>query len=175
MIDEIIQSTKTWPKDFVLVIHGLDMTPQRLSNAKIDFIDCNEMVYLSQAQFLLGDDFSDIILSADIGLAFWQSTIIPGEKALYGGLNTEIMGMSSGKLAKYLQHGVPVITNISGEMRTYITAYNLGVVVDDIDQLPGALTDATLIKGARSNCLKFYNEKLDLRKNISPFLSALER
>ena len=94
------------------------------------------------------------------------------ELKILGGKNIKYIGMASGKIATYLQHGVPVMTNEIGILSEYVKEYQLGVVVKKPIDIPLSLCnfDPTNLRG---NCVEFFDEHLSLDRLISPLLEKL--
>lgn len=72
-----------------------------------------------------------ILSSADIGLALYGAV---------GGPNTTEVGLASGKLCHFLQHGVPVIVSDLPALREFVEKHRVGVPLADLADLPKAIT-----------------------------------
>ena len=80
--------------------------------------------------------------------------------------------MASGKIATYLQHGVPVMINEIGILSEYVKEYQLGVVV--IKPVDIALSLSNFAPtNLRENCVDFFDRHLSLDRLISPLLEKL--
>ena len=71
-------------------------------------------------------EYPDLVASADVGIAFYCTQ--PGN--IYAQDNIYHIGLSSGKLAYYLQSGLPVIVNDIPSLRRLVTTYRCGELVD---------------------------------------------
>ena len=167
MIDEILNSLQYWPENWVLVLHcfaGMNekMTAyvEKYRDLEKLFISCRPMVLKEMHQ---------LMHSVDLGLALYK----PRYPSIHTGKNIEYMGMSSGKISTYLQHGVPVLVNEIGEMADHVRDCHLGIVVKSPEEIPAALEkfDPELY---RENCYRFFKEKLDLNTTITPLLDQLD-
>ena len=119
MVDRILMSVSNWPSDWVLLLHdrygntseslrSLGGIPSRLT----------ERIFVSNDTAEDIDSLDHILAGIDCGLAFYDSKIL--------GLNIEHVGRSSGKISTYLRHGVPVITNASGQWQDDIERHQIG-------------------------------------------------
>jgi len=167
-LDEILAGTPDWPDEWVLVLHhrygnsaALDLVSKVLSSARRN-------VYFSPFPTLPIDKMADLLHSVDLGLAFYRS--VPSHPS--SGRNLACLGMASGKISTYLQHGVPVVINELGEMSEYVRQYDLGSVVENGSHIAGILNDFTPSRAEK--CQAFFAERLDLNRTIIPFLKKLE-
>jgi glycosyltransferase involved in cell wall biosynthesis len=169
MADYILESAKLWSEDWVLVVHsryGLDQHV-RPYYEKYKHLD---NIYFSLEPVADPNKMHRIIHSADIGFAFYK----PLENNIWAGNNIRYLGMASGKIATYLQHGLPIIINEIGQLSDYVRKYGLGLVVDDNGNFSTPLTDGQLLK-FRLNCLEFFEKRLDLNHTIVPLLKIIQR
>lgn len=96
---EIAAASRFWPEDWVLVFH------ERFSRSLDDPVvkevlsSGGDRVFLSLEPVDL-DDLPNVVASADVGLVFYNPAMGPNYAVITG---------ASGKLAYYLQAGVPVI------------------------------------------------------------------
>jgi len=168
MMDEIIKTVPSWPENWVLVLHErYGKTKERvqklLNNQKLDH------VYFSEDSIEQYDGLKDMLFSIDLGIAFYQAD----NATIYTGKNIEYIGLASGKISTYLQHGVPVITNEIGLFSDYIRDYNLGLVVKEVNDVPDKLASMNQVNYT-DRCYNFFEDKLDLTKTISPFLKVID-
>lgn len=169
MAGGIPESAKLWSEDWVLVVHsryGLDRHV-RPYYEKYKHLD---NIYFSLEPIADPNKMHKIIHSADIGIAFYEPTY----QSKYTGNNIKYLGMASGKIATYLQHGLPIIINEIGQLSDYVRKYGLGLVVDDNGNFSTPLTDGQLLK-FRLNCLEFFEKRLDLNHTIVPLLKIIQR
>ncbi|MCH7555844.1 MAG: glycosyltransferase [Planctomycetes bacterium] len=169
MAGYILESAKQWSDDWVLVVHnrhGLDQGV-RPYYAKYK---CFDNIYFSLEPIADPNQLDCVIHSADVGIAFYEPTY----QSKYTGNNIKYLGMASGKIATYLQHGLPIIINEIGQMSDYVRKYGLGLVVDDNGYFSTPLTNGQLLK-FRLNCLEFFEKRLDLNHTIVPLLKIIQR
>jgi glycosyltransferase involved in cell wall biosynthesis len=168
-ISGLIRNAATWPEDWVLVIHhryGLSPIVRNYREATRGMRN----IYFSTVPCEDFRDLGRLLHSADIGLAFYQ--MVKG--SIYTGKNVGHIGMSSGKIATYLQHGLPVVTSRIGLMSRLIRHHQLGWVTN-LGQLDLAGVDEPQLQTRRANCLRFFAQKLDLNVTAAPLLSRIER
>jgi glycosyltransferase involved in cell wall biosynthesis len=125
---ELIHSTFAWPADWVLVCH----TRHASSTLNPEYLTA--LRYLGKLGKVIfsfdplpQEEYPLLVQSADIGVAFYsiQNT------TTYTQDNIRFIGLSSGKLAYYLQSGLPVLVNEIPSLRRLVTTYKCGLVVDD--------------------------------------------
>jgi len=169
MADYILESAKLWSEDWVLVVHsryGLDQHVRPY----YEKYKSSDNIYFSLEPVADPNQLDCVIHSADVGIAFYKPTY----QSKYTGNNIKYLGMSSGKIATYLQHGLPIIINEIGQMSDYVRKYGLGLVVDDNGNFNTSLTDCRSLK-FRLNCLEFFEKRLDLNHTIVPLLKIIQR
>lgn len=117
----LLDSTRHWPDDWVLVIHErFGPTPANMNLVR-EYAH-PDRVRVSETPFANAAEMSTFIQSADLGVAIYQSTY----ETEWVGRNIEHMGLSSGKISSYLQHGVSVATHELGEISDWIRFYGAG-------------------------------------------------
>jgi glycosyltransferase involved in cell wall biosynthesis len=169
LVDELVQNTREWGEDWVLVLHGRynddDMLRLRYRHQQIP------RVYFTPQGALPPDQLQSLILGADIGIALYRPTFSDPHE----GNNLKYLGLSSGKIATYLQHGLPVIVNDIGEMSDYVSEYSLGIHVHSLDELPARLqaTDCATLDRSRENCFEFFERHMDLESKVGSLLEAI--
>ena len=103
-----------------------------------------------------------LVTSADIGLVFYSS-----DK-----LNTYHTSHASGKMARYMQCGIPVITIDFPGFRAITKRYDCGVVVSGPEQLCTAVSDLDRNYGKyREAAYHCYAQEYELTK---PFQQVLD-
>jgi len=168
MIEELLNSTTTWPDDWVLVIHnryGMNKTTASYYNKYKN----SRNIYFSRESCDTLQDLKLILTSADIGIALFK----PVYDSAFNGKNIQYLGMSSGKIATYLQHGLPVIVNQIGEMSDYVNKYSIGFTINDINEISGILNNYKGIRFYREKCYSFFKAKLDLNITVNELLKKL--
>ncbi len=159
-IGEILASTETWPDDWVLVLHHRYGNAHAASLFPHIFGRKKPNVFFSPFPSLPLSELGSILHGVDLGIAFYT----PDYTHPLSGENLACIGLASGKIATYLQYGVPLITNEIGEMATDIRSNGLGGVVQSGSEIPNLLetfskNPAMLDQG---RCIKYFERKLDL-------------
>jgi len=164
---KIIESLKAWPQDWVFVLHGRYGIKGDLYRY-LDQFTSYQNLYLSHESLEKQSDLEILLGSADLGIALYDATY----QSEYDGKNIKYIGMASGKIATYLQHGVPVMTNEIGILSEYVKRHQLGVVVNTPIDIALSLSnfDPTNL---RKNCVKFFDKHLSLDRMISPLLGEI--
>jgi hypothetical protein len=167
-IEELLNSTQTWDDSWVLVLHersGL------IPNGFSEHFGVRKNVFYSPFPTLAFNEIHQLINAADVGIAFY--TPIRGYRTQTG-LNLVHLGMSSGKIATYLQHDLPIIINEVGEMSEHVRNHTLGWAVDDLSQLNKIMMsiDTNELYQYRNKGHDFFRSHLDLNMTIRPFLNT---
>ncbi len=162
LCDALLNSVPRWPAHWHLVIHNRRGIDQETHEILKSVRDSRSRIHVSSEAFALVSQMHDFIHSADLGIAFYQPTYYHYNL----GRNIKYIGLSSGKTAGYLQHGIPIAVNPNGEMSDWVNKRQLGQVVED----PLAFVPADSVLDASGRCIDFYREHLDLRKTLLPWL-----
>ena len=170
MVDDLIRNAQNWDDDWALVLHNrygdhnlLRLRQRHQGAARVHFTPQSGLSFKA---------LQALVQSADLGIALYRPTFAN----VYEGNNLKYLGLSSGKIATYLQHGVPVVVNDIGEMSKHIDECRLGIHIHSLDELPARLraADRTVIDGWRENCYRFFEKELDLDNRIGPLLDAIK-
>jgi O-antigen biosynthesis protein len=158
----LLKSTHSWPEDWVLVIH------ERYGAANSEIIrDLGhpDRIRVSHATFANPDEMSNFVQSADLGVALYHPTY----EHKWVGANLEHMGLSSGKISTYLQHGVPVAIHELGEISDWVRFYNAGQVFALDQPFVPESPDAFSLEG----CRQLFEKHLDLDRFAETLLKAV--
>ena len=129
----------------------------------------SKKVYVSKYSFPTPGDLGKVMDSVNIGIAFYQP--IPGSISL--GNNLKYLGMSSGKIATYLQHGIPIIINEIGLMSECTRIFGLGYVVHDPWEISSLIQTFNAVD-YQENCLKFFDNYLNLDHKVIPLIDKIK-
>jgi hypothetical protein len=132
--DELLDSVRSWPEEFILVIH----TRYTLGETDKYFKRIGEngsgKIILSD-QPLPFDEYEELVASADIGLVLYK----PGSRTRYEQKNIENIGLASGKFSFYMKYGIPVISVNQKFYTTLLKDYAFGEVINTFEEMPVAL------------------------------------
>jgi glycosyltransferase involved in cell wall biosynthesis len=167
-VDLITQSVINWPDPWVLVLHNRYGLDDHTRGYFEKYKDSNK-IFFSTDPVVDPNQLGTLLHCADAGIAFYM----PDYQSIYTGMNIEHVGMASGKIATYMQYGVPVIINEIGRMSDCVRKYDLGQVVGDTNNFDITLAPEQL-PIIRSNCLEFFGRELDLNMTIKPLLKVLK-
>jgi glycosyltransferase involved in cell wall biosynthesis len=125
-IEEIVRSVKSWPENWVLVVHtryNAQLSPD------IDIEQLKMLAVSGRTFFSLKpvhrQEYDQLIDGADIGIAFY----VPTAGSTYTMRNILTVGLSSGKIGYYLRAGLPVIVNDTTSIGEFIQREKCGMVV----------------------------------------------
>ena len=114
---ELAHAAKSWPDNWVLIIHG-PARPGYHEAVAAALQDCGGILSLGLVSW---QEFDELVGSADIGVALYRDL----------GSNFYHIGSASGKLAQYLKCRLPVVTVDFEGLRSIIAHYRCGVCVAD--------------------------------------------
>jgi glycosyltransferase involved in cell wall biosynthesis len=161
---ELAQQARRWNIDAVLVFHTRSLLADKYATALRSLIDgCR--VYLSAEPI----DISLVpvlVASADVGVALYTAS---EQKK-----NVFTLGLSSGKIAHYLQCGLPVVATGLPSVRRYIEGYDCGICVEQVEEV-GSAVKVILGEYARysGNALTCFKGEFDLDTRLKPILQRL--
>ncbi len=173
MIDQLLASTAGWDDSWALVLHHrYGNTQDVLTELRQQYPQAKN-IYFSPFQNLSFQELHKLIQTADLGIALYN----PQYTDRYNGKNLQYIGLASGKIATYLQHGVPVLINEIGQMADYVRQAQLGVVIQDANGIPQALNQISKQSRAfyQENCFKFFSSYMDLSVTIQPLIEQVNQ
>ena len=152
----LVESLPLWPENWVLVMHhryGYVSDWQRSARHRMP-----SRFYLSEDSFPTIEGLGHMLHGADLGIALYNPTY----DTPWTGRNIANIGMSSGKIATYMQYGLPVLINELGEISSHVREKGLGAVTGDVLEIPGILYHFDP-ESMRGPCLAFFAEHLDAK------------
>lgn len=169
--EELFKSATSWDDSWVMVLH------QRYGYILSSFaerIKSRKNVFLSPFPSLDLKDLHLLLDAADIGVACYLPQM--DSPSFLERRNLLHIGMASGKIATYLQHGLPILINEIGEMSAHVRNFNLGKIIDDFADTGSILgsLDKNELRRLEHNCQEFFRRKLDLDLTIQPLLAAID-
>ena len=164
MSEEIMAAAASWPEEYVLVWQSR----HELDKSSLKSVDSKKVIILSKP--VSSRQYRDLVDSADVGLAFYG---LPPVDSPYR-RNIELMGFSSGKIADYLQCGLPIVVNDRIGPRDLVDSYECGVCVAQPSEIEGALrTIFDRYDWYVSNACRCFEDCLELEKNFLPVTERL--
>lgn len=157
MTEEVVLCAQDWPEEWVLIVHD------RYARTREFFERCPALsavdprkVFLSGSAANSVDDMGRVLGGVSVGLAFYR----PDRESPFTGLNLQYLGLSSGKIATFLRHRIPVIMNAVGLYSELAERKQFGVVVHDCREVGPwlALADWDRLAG---NASEFFATQLD--------------
>lgn len=160
--------SKTLPYEYVLFFHAysrdkyldkvIPMYEKEISEGRI---------FISQDN-LSEEDYDQLVRSCHMGIVWYSKKFVHIENIYY-------MGLSSGKLNKYLSCGKPVIApDYLHSYRGLVEGNNIGRVYDEISGIPGLVEEiekrySEICRDVRN----FYEDKIEFRKAFSPVIEEM--
>jgi glycosyltransferase involved in cell wall biosynthesis len=123
---ELARHAKEWDFVATLVFHGRYILTGAYGEALYNLVDKKRIIFSDRP--VPASKVSSLVSSADIGIALYNVSEDSGK-------NIFTMGLSSGKIAHYLQCGLPVVATGLPTIKRYIEGYNCGICVDAVDQV----------------------------------------
>ena len=160
---EIARTVPAWPKDFVLVFHERQyrdpLEPYLLAVRQAG----GERTFLSLSPVAM-DQVDTVYAGADIGLVCYE----PAEA------NLKTAWSSSGKLAYYLRHGLPIVI-VANECPSILTDWQCGVWAADPDGVAAALaTIAANYDSYSAQALKAYEANFDFGAAFDRLMTVVD-
>ena len=169
MIGDLLKTIPDWPSDWVLLLHHR-YGPQASEELfqQFPFLRNSDKVFLSPFQHLDFNELPQILQDVDLGLAFY----LPQHDDFTAGNNLKYIGMASGKIATYLQHGLPIMVNEIGLWSDVVRDFEIGCVIKSAHEIPNVLKNLTsaVLGEYRSNIRRFYETSFDLNLTVQPLL-----
>lgn len=130
MVDRVTRAAFSWPKGFVLVLHGWVPDPELEAWLRAQAARSNGRVHLS-TELLPESRKYEVFQSADVGLVLFAPV----------GQNLTLAAGAAGKLFDFMRVGVPVIGNDIPGMRELVEGNGIGHVVNDPEDIGSRLTE----------------------------------
>lgn len=157
---ELVKAAREWPDDWVLVLHGYELTPGYIEQLRQFIIDGR--IYLS-LDLVPYEQLDELYSSAQIGLS------------LYRNVDENYYHMASGKVAHYLRCGVPVITANFPNLIETVRDTASGYCISEPSQLYDAARQIFAnYQAYREKARSIYLEKLDYGLYFETALEKIE-
>jgi len=118
----LVTGVDTWPEGWCLVIHSSFKAGGDEYLARLQACATGKRVFFSlkPVSSAVADE---LVVSADVGVATYSLKD--------AGYRVALMGLASGKIARYLRCGLPVVASDVPTVRKYIEQYDCGYCFDD--------------------------------------------
>jgi glycosyltransferase involved in cell wall biosynthesis len=167
-----MKATHDWPENWMLICH----TRYRESGFMRDYLTVLQALarsgsVLFSTEPLSSKEYPQLVRSADVGIVYYCPT--PG--SVYTQDNLRHIGLSSGKLASYLQVGIPVVVNDVPSLRRLTSTYGCGVMVEDPAVNRSAIELMLSDYNTYSyNAVRCFDLELDFEGRFAEVLRALD-
>jgi glycosyltransferase involved in cell wall biosynthesis len=172
---DLVNAASKWPERFFLVMQSR----VSLQGNRWDFIeqvrnaaDPHRVAILSEP--VPFGRFRDLVDAADIGLALYEPRSAGPEGPVVR--NIELIGYSSGKLANYLQSGLPIVTSDLVGLRDLAVGLGCGRCVRSVGEVRTALEEImTDYDGFVGRACRAFDERLELGTHFAPVLARIAK
>lgn len=155
-LQEVIDATSALGPDVKVVIHG--------GRGSFDLSSGEQHVIVSKDK-LLFSEVTDLIASADIGLAFYSAD----------NYNDKYTAYSSEKISRYCQCGKPFIAFENENYLYFKARYDCCVLIREAADLPGAIrTILDNYDHYRENAYRAFDNEFDFTKNFRHLLNFMK-
>jgi glycosyltransferase involved in cell wall biosynthesis len=160
--EELAQSALHWDDNWVLILHSHGYHDPGYLKCLKKYVGKKVLLSLDPVPY---EDLPALLSSADIGIALYKNI----------GKNFHLIDSASGKLAHYLQAGLPVIVNDFPGIRSVIERYNCGLSVKGIEGVPGA-ADRIMNNyiAMHNNAFRCYEDNYVFSKHFSRVMDRIE-
>lgn len=127
---DVVRAASKWPRNWMLVFHTSHRVVSHYLKELMTEIGSDNHIILHNSP-VSSRELDKLVSSAHIGLA-WYSREVCGHDA-------ELMGLSSGKIGRYLKNGIPVVAQDLPTVSWYIEKYRCGITVSRAQDISGAI------------------------------------
>jgi glycosyltransferase involved in cell wall biosynthesis len=161
---EIAAAARTWPEDFVLVFH--ERHARDINDPVVREVSAagGEGVRFSLDPVDL-DDLPNLVASADVGLVFYNPEM---------GSNYSVITGASGKLAFYVQSGLPVICLDLPGFPELVESTGCGLTVASLDEIGAALGRVLAdYRAYRQGAVRCFEERFDFERQFAEVIRSM--
>jgi hypothetical protein len=156
-LQEVIDATAGMSPDIKVVIHG--------GRGSFDLHSDQQHIIVSKEK-LLFSQVTDLISSADIGLAFYSAD----------NFNDQYTAWSSEKISRYCQCGKPFIAFGNDNYLAFKAQYDCCVLIQGAEDLPGAIkTILSNYDYYQNNAYRAFDNEFDFQRNLGKLLAFMKR
>lgn len=152
MSDKLLCHYQTHFRDYVLAFHGFIDKEMQQSIKSVDYLPWASSIELE------ANCVCKIVEKCDIGFIAYNAS----------DSNFYYIARASGQLVEYLRCGKPLIVLGSTDLRRLVDQQEIGVAINDIDELSVAITKiVSNYSSYSSNCKRLYDEVYNLNSYLS--------
>jgi len=170
---DLVRAASRWPSGFTLVLQSRsDVRSAASAYVRTVLGEASPDHVAVLTEPLSPSDFRALVDSADVGLALYDPR--RGDPAGDLDRNIELMGYASGKIASYLQGGLPIIVNSLPGPRDLIARHGCGRCADSPEDVAVALADifADYERYTRDAC-QCFDQQLELERHFAPVVGRI--
>lgn len=163
-LPEVMCTVPDWPDSVVLLIHSRNPEEVEYTRRSLAHLDCPGKIFWSHS-VLSASELNSLVRSATANLALYHNT----------GPNIKLAGLSSGKLARSLVMGTPVLASAFDSFR-FVRDRDLGELISHPREVSGAI--ARILRDEsrlRAHCLAFAREELHFQNHWPAVVDAFKR
>jgi glycosyltransferase involved in cell wall biosynthesis len=165
----LTDTLSSWPKDMILVVNTFYPPENDPYLLRLKSLNLENIRITTGA--LSESEYEQMLCSADIGLALYR----PYFDHPLQGKNIKEMGFSSGKLSSYTRVGLPCICSGNSRIKEFMTDYNFGEYVEDLQDIPEKVKKIKQNWESYSReSRRFFLQKLDFDRFWPPIWSKIE-
>lgn len=163
---EIAKATQSCDRNYVFIFHSGRQIKYEDVYIKEFLKEVDNKRIIFDTTPLPDIEYEEMISSAEIGLALYKPT---GSKNIYN------IGLSSGKIARYLKCGLPVIVSNLPSLAQLVDEYQCGISVNTLGQLPIAIDKIISAHQFYSaNAIHCFNDKYSFKKHFNGVLEQID-
>jgi glycosyltransferase involved in cell wall biosynthesis len=168
-VEEIVSSVRLWPENWILIVHSRSNVESSQVGKKLRELAVPGRVFFS-LQPVATQEYDTLVDGADIGIAFYMST-----SETKTGLNVQVLGLSSGKIAYYLRSGLPVIVNQAGSISELLQHEECGIAVEDGRDIGRAIGQiAQQYDEYSGRACQVFDKYLDFRRGFQEVIRRID-
>ena len=147
---ELARKALSWPGHHRLVFHTSHLVEQT-DYAKEFLKEIRDQRVILHAAPVPFSDLDDLIASADIGLAIYNTELL--------GYRADLLGLASGKIGRYLKNGLPIIVQRLSSFVPFVEKYGCGVCISHLAEIDDAITAIMSdYQNYSNNAIRCYDE-----------------
>jgi glycosyltransferase involved in cell wall biosynthesis len=160
--EEIIQAAQKLHDDVVVVFHGFEMTDGYIKFLKT--VDVNNKIIFSLDK-LPEEELTDLLCSADIGFAIYSNDNV----------NDRYTAFSSQKIALFLKHGIPIVSNHNESYTRLFEEFKCGENISEFISIEQAIMNISdSLDSYRDSSFMAFNKHFNLDHLEEKLITTLD-